>query len=62
MSIVVGEADTTVAADLGSGEATATANPAIATVRAPALGDAFAEIAVGPGTAQTIELPDPLGN
>lgn len=62
VSIVVGEADTTVAADLGSGEATATANPAIATVRAPALGDAFAEIAVGPGTAQTIELPDPLGN
>lgn len=62
VSIVVGEADTTVAADLGSGDATATANPAIATVRAPALGDAFAEIAVGPGTAQTIELPDPLGN
>lgn len=61
-SIVVGEASTSVTADLGSGEATATANPAIATVRAPALGEAFAEIAVGPGTQQTIELPAPLGN
>ena len=62
VSIQVGASSTKVTATHATGEAVAEATPAIATVRAPALGEAFAEIAVGPGTAQTIALPEPLGN
>lgn len=61
VSVVVGESDTSVTADLASGAATAEANPAIATIRTQ-LGGPLQEIVVGPGDAQVIELPAPLGN
>ena len=62
LSVVVGNASTKVTASLATGEATSEATPALATVYAPALGEALAEVHVGPGTAQTIPLPEPFGN
>lgn len=63
LSVVVGDATTSVTVDRATAAATAEATPAIATLSGTLislLGQE--EIAVGPGQAQTIALPDPLGN
>ena len=63
LTVVVGDAATSVTLDRATAGATAAATPAIATLSGTLvslLGEE--EIAVGPGQAQTIELPDPFGN
>ena len=62
LSVIVGDAATSVTLDRATAAATAAATPAIATVTFPLLGEENEEIAIGPGEAQTIELPDPFGN
>lgn len=62
LSIIVGDATTTVTTDLATATSEAVATPAIATVIAPILGPDNAEIAIGPGAEQVIPLPAPFGN
>jgi LPXTG-motif cell wall-anchored protein len=62
LSVIVGNASTSITTDLTTGQATAAATPALATIIAPLLGPENQRIDVGPGGAQTIPLPAPFGN
>lgn len=59
ISIVLGEASTSVTADRNGGEPTAVANPSLATIRSPLVPNGELPLSIG----QTIELPlpEPLG-
>ena len=62
LSVIVGDASTSVTLDRAAATAEAAASPAIATVIAPVLGEENQEINIGPGESQVIPLPDPFGN
>ncbi len=61
ISVVIGDASTSVVAKTDGSEPTATANPAIVTVRVPS-SPQLAEVTVAPGQSIDIPLPEPFGS
>ncbi len=61
ISVVIGDASTSVVAKTDGSQPTATADPAIVTVRVPS-SPQLSEVTVGPGDSVEIPLPDPFGS
>ena len=61
ISVEIGDATTSVVAKTDGSEPTATADPAIVTVRVPSIPQ-LAEVKLGPGDSVDIPLPDPFGS